>query len=153
MLEDTLLIDNYGMMMLNTIFNVDDYIKQHNHICYCECFILSDGRIVEARPSHQITHYSIAKSLSESIDSMDDFNIFLFEEEMFSISLAVEVRYELQRYGFDMTSKQLESFNKMVKAGLILDERRQVQSMNLVLDEIRNGKIENRVNKEAVHYV
>ena len=32
--------------------NVLDYIKQHNHINYCEALIYPDGTIEDARPSH-----------------------------------------------------------------------------------------------------
>jgi hypothetical protein len=32
--------------------NVKDYIKQHNHIAYCEALIFPNGEIIDARPSH-----------------------------------------------------------------------------------------------------
>ena len=36
-----------------TKLGIEDYIKQHKHINYCECVIHPDGKIEDARPSHQ----------------------------------------------------------------------------------------------------
>jgi hypothetical protein len=54
---------------------VEDYIKQHNHIAYCEALIFPNGEIIDARPSHtealikEVIHsYSLSREqLSEMI--------------------------------------------------------------------------------------
>lgn len=41
--------------MIHDKINVYDYIKQHNHIHYCEAIIYPDGRIADVKPSHIYT--------------------------------------------------------------------------------------------------
>jgi flagellar biosynthesis GTPase FlhF len=47
---------------------VEDYIKQHKHVNYCEALIFPNGDIIDARPSHvealikEVTHdYSLSR--------------------------------------------------------------------------------------------
>lgn len=39
-------------MIVNNIVSIDEYIKFHTEIRYCEAIILRDGKIIDAVPSH-----------------------------------------------------------------------------------------------------
>lgn len=58
------------ILKLNGIFSVDDYIKQHKEICYCEAIILPDGKIADARPSHIYKLIELSNKTKDEIDKL-----------------------------------------------------------------------------------
>lgn len=104
------------------ILTVDEFIKAHNHVFYCECFILDDGRVVLAQPSHQIMLFALVAYYDPTIKTWDDIDVGYYIEEMYAITASVEVRYSAQTGLYpQMTELQEQSFKKMVAANLIED--------------------------------
>ena len=123
--------------------NIDDFIKTHNHINYCEAIIYPDGDITYAVPSHQMALLNImslpiedaghlipleASPVHWLIDQSRCISVWTAGymkptgEELFYPGEERTTRKErLERYEYICTEKQLQSLRKLVENKLVRD--------------------------------
>lgn len=126
--------------------NIEDFIKEHKHICYCEALIYPDGDITYAVPSHQQALMRIiGKNIEELWDIIphtaspyewlidytkciaiwydgfkapDGSELYYREEELAGIFLTREEKRN--RYNYKISKEQLHSLNRLVEEKIIL---------------------------------
>lgn len=104
---------------------VEDFIKNHKHVYYCEAIIFSDGTVAEVRPSHQLT---VLREIDPDTDNL--FKKIPFREDPLDWGLneigAIAVWYE----GYILPTKTMPSdaaFNSLYK----LVENKLIQNRNM----------------------
>lgn len=126
---------------------IDDFIKKHTHINYCEAIIYPDGDITYAAPSHQQALISITgKSMDNLFEIMavsaaptewlidytgcicvwfqgfkmpDGSELFYREEEVNGIYLSRTDK--IKRYKYTCSKEQISSLSKLIESNLILN--------------------------------
>jgi len=121
-------------MLPTNIFSVTDFIKQHDHIRYCEAIIHPDGSIQYAIPSHQSILMHLAYGVDvqdESEDALDRWN-----------EAWQKMRSEIDRRNNDVLSFLADKMNVVVvwyETQLLPKNVTQKQRFTLAL--LRNHKI------------
>lgn len=126
--------------------NIEDFIKEHKHICYCEAIIYPDGDITYAVPSHQQALIKITGKTMEELWNIapltaspnewlidytkciavwyngfkmpDGSELYYREEESAGILLTPEEKRN--RYGYKISKEQLHSLNRLTEEKIIL---------------------------------
>lgn len=125
--------------------NIEDFIKKHTHIYYCEAIIYPDGDITYAVPSHQQALMKITgKTMDELWDIIpqtaspyewlidytkciavwyDGFKIptgselYYREEELAGIFLTSQEKSN--RYDYTVSKEQLHSLHRLIEENII----------------------------------
>lgn len=114
-----LVVRRDGFNKVLPIFEREEYIKYHNHKFYCEILILSDGRIVEAHPSHMYALSALIKAVSGK--ELEDLDYSYYEEDMRYYSQAVVVYYRNQACFSEesITEEQIKTLDALDKKGIL----------------------------------
>lgn len=109
------------------IRNIDDFIKQHNHIRYCEVIIHRNGDIEDCRPNHIETLIRISDKDRDEI-----YNSMTLQESPLHWLLkdtgCVSVWYSYQYSFGELSEQQQESLNKLVENRIIEDNMLNLES-------------------------
>lgn len=126
--------------------NIEDFIKEHKHICYCEAIIYPDGDITYAVPSHQ---QALIKITGKTIDGLwdiipqtaspnkwlidytkciavwyngfkmpDGSELYYKEEELTGVFLTSKEKRN--RYNYKVSKEQLHSLNRLIEEKIII---------------------------------
>lgn len=127
--------------------NIEDFIKEHTHICYCEAIIYPDGKITYAVPSHQQALMRISgKTMEELWEIMphsaspndwlmdytkciavwydgfkmpDGSELYYREEELSGTFLTPTEKRN--RYNYKISKEQLHSLNRLIEEKIIMN--------------------------------
>lgn len=133
------------------IYNINDYIDQHNDICYCEAIIYPDGTIEDCIPSHQLKLIEITNKKNNINNPYDKnllLNIIPLEADvnnwLICYNNVVALWYNFCFYNI-MNDKQKYSIQKLINNNILsnnyrciyTDEKRRIELIN----EYKNGTI------------
>ena len=126
--------------------NIDEYIKQHNDIRYCEAIIFEDGSIEDCRPSHQQKLISISKEsyneLMNIIPIDADFNNWLICHNN-----VIALWYDFCIYN-KMNNHQKESLQKLIDNNILKENYSCYYTNEKENVEIRNKFLENEISEQ-----
>lgn len=97
--------------------DVDEFITNHNYICYCEALIHPDGSVSYAVPSHEL---ALVKCTGLSLSEVSDI-IPLYADVgswLVGYTGCVLLWYDYCKFG-RLTLEQVCSFNKLLSSGCI----------------------------------
>ena len=97
--------------------NVEEYIKQHNHVGYCEAIIFPDGTIEDAVPSHPEKLKKIANMPKKVLNKMMPHNAAPIEW-LLGYTKCVAVWWALFKYD-SITPEQLNTIQELVNHGIM----------------------------------
>ena len=112
-------------MLNRKVFEVEDFIKQHNHVFYCEAVILPDGRVKYALPSHsevmlarymELNHFKTREEAYASV-TPEEYSL----QWLVNASGYVAIWYDIQVIPEGVTPEQLHSLNRLLETKVIAD--------------------------------
>lgn len=92
--------------------NANDFIKQHNHIEYCEAIIREDGMIENASPSHEI-------AIMLAYPLMDEEDYYLFSYNLIEFTGYISVYYDCINTPTYITKEQLNTLKLLIESGCV----------------------------------
>lgn len=104
--------------------NVNDFIKQHNHIDYCEAIIREDGMIENASPSHE-TAIILAYPL------MNEEDYYLSTYNLTEFTGYISVYYDIINAPTYITKEQLNTLKLLIDSGCVSN------SINKIIERIK----------------
>ena len=98
--------------------NVENFIKNHNHICYCEAVIYPDGDVEYCIPSHQEKLIEISgKSKEELMKEIPNIaSIYEWLADKYNIAVLWYDYIVLPR---NYSEQQIKSIQKLMKASIL----------------------------------
>ena len=105
------------MSLPRGIFKCDEFIQQHNHICYCEAIIYPNGDIEYAVPSHQkklINIYQKVYGFSSEEEAWNSISVYEYSLPWICNKVkCVSVWYNNVIIPSHITKKQIETLLKL----------------------------------------
>ncbi|HOA80515.1 MAG TPA: hypothetical protein PKK61_05555 [Defluviitaleaceae bacterium] len=101
---------------------IDDFVKNHKHINYCEAIIHKDGSVEYAEPSHVEKLINVTgenRNVVYNKIPIYEFPIYWLVE----YTGCVSVWYEGHITPKDCTDKQIQSLNKLINNKIILNKK------------------------------
>lgn len=106
------------------VYNVDEYIAQHNHINYCEAIVFKNGDVMDVRPSHQETlvrlaarHYGVTRDELYSMIPIEASPLHWIVEDLGLVALW----YDFAVVPYDMSDEQVATIKKLQECNILSD--------------------------------
>ncbi len=109
---------------------VNDYIQQHDDICYCEAIIYPDGSIEDAQPSHVEKLISICEESRQEINNKMPFDASPLAW-LVDYTKCVSLWYNSCYLPENLTNQQIATITELIKNNIISNQYLGIMSKEL----------------------
>lgn len=106
-------------LAVENMVNVTEYVKKHNHFCYCEIIINKEGLIADAHPSHTEFLRRYAGLTEKEVLDLDEDNNSSPLDILLKHTGCVAVWYEGYNYKGYLSKEQKEALRVLIENNIV----------------------------------